>query len=159
VSKSHHYEVTVTWTGDLGTGTSSYDNYSRDHEVTRAGQPTILASSDTAFLGDPARWNPEELLVAALSECHMLWYLHVAAVSGVVVLGYTDTPVGTMTEDALGGASFSGVTLQPVVEVANESMAGPSLLLHAEANKMCFLARSMNFPVSHDPSVRVRVRA
>jgi organic hydroperoxide reductase OsmC/OhrA len=159
VSKSHHYEVTVTWTGDLGTGTSSYDDYSRDHEVARSGQPTILASADTAFRGDPARWNPEELLVAALSECHMLWYLHLAAVSGVVVLGYTDTPVGTVAEDGLGGASFTGVTLQPVVEVADESMAQPSLRLHTEANKMCFLARSMNFPVVHEPQVRVRVRA
>ncbi len=89
----------------------------------------------------------------------MLWYLHLAAVSGVVVLGYTDTPVGTMAEDGLGGASFTGVTLKPVVEVADESMAEPSLRLHSETNKMCFLARSMNFPVVHDPRVRVRVRA
>jgi len=159
VSRSHHYEVTVSWTGDRGTGTSSYDDYSRDHEVTRSGQPTILASADTAFRGDPARWNPEELLVAALSECHMLWYLHLAAVSGVVVVGYTDTPVGTMAEDGLGGACFTRVTLQPVVEVADESMAEPSLRLHTEANKMCFLARSMNFAVEHEPQVRVRVRA
>jgi organic hydroperoxide reductase OsmC/OhrA len=159
VSTSHHYEVTVTWTGDLGTGTSSYDDYSRAHEVSRAGQPTILASADTAFRGDPTRWNPEELLVAALSECHMLWYLHLAAVSGVVVVGYTDTPVGTMAEDGLGGASFTSVTLQPVVDVADESMAEPSMRLHTEVNKMCFLARSMNFPVVHEPHVRVRVRA
>lgn len=159
MSRSHHYEVSVTWTGDKGTGTSSYDDYSRDHEVAGHGQPTILASADPAFRGDPTRWNPEELLVAALAECHMLWYLHLAAVSGVVVVGYTDTPTGTMAEDGLGGAAFVGVTLRPVVEVADESMADASLALHTEANKMCFLARSMKFPITHEPRVRVRVKA
>ncbi len=159
MSRAHHYEVTITWTGDRGTGTSGYDDYSRDHEVSRAGHATIHASADPAFRGDPTRWNPEEMLVASLSECHMLWYLHLAAVSGVVVVGYTDSPAGTMTEDGLGGAAFAAVTLRPVVEVADESMADASLALHAEANKMCFLARSVKFPIDHEPRVRVRVRA
>ena len=79
----HRYDVTVTWTGNDGEGTKSYRSYRRDHDVDAPGRPTVPGSSDPAFRGDPSRWNPEQLLVAALSQCHMLSYLHQCAANGV----------------------------------------------------------------------------
>jgi organic hydroperoxide reductase OsmC/OhrA len=104
--KTHCYEVTISWTGNRGEGTASYRAYARDHEVTADGRPAIPGSSDPAFRGDPARWNPEQLLVASLSQCHMLAYLHQCAVSGVVVVAYEDNPDGLMTETEDGGGAL-----------------------------------------------------
>ena len=152
---THRYELTVLWTGNVGTGTSDYRGYRRDHEVHGEGKPALPGSSDPAFRGDAARWNPEELLVAALSQCHMLWYLHLCAEGGVVVTDYADTPVGTMTMDAAGGGGqFTDVTLRPAVTVADPSMADKAMALHDEINAVCFIARSVNFPVRHEPTVR-----
>src|SRR5688572_13076736 len=102
MAREHTYEVTVTWTGNTGEGTSSYRSYTRDHDVSGPGKPTIPGSSDPSFRGDAARWNPEELLLAALSQCHMLWFLSLATTEDVVVTAYEDAPVGTMVEDAGG---------------------------------------------------------
>lgn len=113
--KRHRYEIHVVWTGNLGQGTSAYRSYQRNHEVSAAGKPVVLASSDPAFRGDPARYNPEELLVASLSACHMLSYLHVCAVNGVVVVDYADDAFGLMEETADGGGFFTEVTLRPAV--------------------------------------------
>ena len=152
---THRYEVTVRWTGDTGSGTSGYRSYRRDHEVDSDGKATILGSSDPAFRGDATRWNPEELLVAALAQCHMLWYLHLCADGGVIVTGYTDTPVGTMAMDAAGGGGqFTDVLLRPVVTVADPSMADKARALHNEISALCFIARSVGFPVRHEPTVR-----
>ena len=152
---THRYELTVRWTGNTGTGTSDYRGYRRDHEIRGDGKPMHLGSSDPAFRGDAARWNPEELLVAALSQCHMLWYLHLCADGGVVVTDYADTPVGTMTMDATGGGGkFTDVILRPAVTVAEPSMADKAMALHDEINAVCFIARSVNFPVLHEPTVR-----
>ena len=153
---THRYAMTIRWTGDVGSGTSDYGGYRRDHEIHRDDKPIILGSSDPAFRGDAARWNPEELLVAALSQCHMLWYLHLCAVGGVVVTDYTDTPVGTMTMDATGGGGeFTDVVLRPAVTVASPSMVDKAQALHDEIDSICFIARSVNFPVRHEPTVRV----
>lgn len=151
--REHTYALALQWTGDRGTGTSDYGAYARDHELSAVGKPTIVGSSDTAFRGDATRWNPEELLVAALAQCHMLWYLHLASSSGIVVCGYEDAPVGTMVEDAdgSGGGSFSVVTLRPVVTVASAAMVERSLAIHAEIHAVCFIARSVSFPVLHEP--------
>jgi organic hydroperoxide reductase OsmC/OhrA len=155
---THRYEMTVRWTGDAGSGTSDYRSYRRDHEIHSDGKPTILGSSDPAFRGDAARWNPEELLVVALAQCHMLWYLHLCATGGVVVTDYVDTPVGTMTMDATGGGGqFTDVVLRPAVTVADPSMADKAMALHDEINAICFIARSVNFPVRHEPAVRAAV--
>ncbi|HSV67888.1 MAG TPA: OsmC family protein [Mycobacteriales bacterium] len=151
----HQYEVTVRWTGNRGAGTRSYRGYDRTHEVRAIGKPAIAGSADPTFRGDADRWNPEELLVAALSQCHMLWYLHLAAVEGVVVTGYADTAVGTMREDGDGGGQFSGVVLRPAVTVADSSMSARAQTLHADANATCFIARSVNFPVRHEPTVHI----
>jgi organic hydroperoxide reductase OsmC/OhrA len=153
--RTHTYELTVTWTGNLGSGTSGYRAYDREHEVTAHRRPVLLGSSDPSFRGDARRWSPEQLLVAALSQCHMLWYLHLAADRGVVVTEYTDHPVGVMTEDAVGLGQFTEVRLRPVVGVADASMVAPARSTHAEANARCFIARSVNFPVVHEPHVGV----
>lgn len=154
MTKTHEYEVSVRWTGNRGTGTSGYRDYGRDHELSAPAKPTISVSSDPAFLGDRRRWNPEELLVASLSQCHMLWYLHLAASAGVVVVSYSDTPLGTMDEDGTGAGRFSRVLLRPVVEVARQEMTAGAQALHREAHSMCFIARSVNFPVDHQPTAR-----
>ncbi len=151
----HTYEVAVRWTGNLGTGTSTYRAYSRNHEVSAADRPVLLGSSEPSFRGDPRRWSPEDLLVAALAQCHLLWYLHLASVAGVVVTAYTDTPLGTMVLEPDGGGYFTRVLLRPVVTVQEASMLDPALAVHHEANAKCFLARSMNFPVVHEPSAIV----
>ena len=151
--KEHTYAVRVAWTGDRGSGTSGYRAYARDHEVSAAGKPVVPGSSDPAFRGDPARYNPEELLVASLSACHMLWYLHRCADAGVVVTGYVDDARGTMAETADGGGRFTGVTLRPRVRVAEGSDRELAASLHERAHRMCFIANSVNFPVTCEPAV------
>lgn len=148
VHKQHTYAVGVRWTGDLGTGTSGYRAYSRDHEVSAEGKPAIPASSDPAFRGDASRYNPEELLVASLSSCHMLWYLHLCSDAGVVVTGYVDDAVGTMAETADGGGHFTSVELRPSVRVAAGADEGLAMSLHEKAHHLCFIANSVNFPVT-----------
>jgi organic hydroperoxide reductase OsmC/OhrA len=148
----HHYALTLEWTGNRGTGTSGYRDYGRDHIVRAEGNPPIEGSSDRAFFGDPERWNPEELLVAALAQCHMLSYLHVAQKNGVVVTGYTDSATGTMATGADGGGHFTSVTLRPAVTVAEQGQVELAQSLHEEASRLCFIASSVNFPVEHEPS-------
>lgn len=153
-TRQHTYRTTVTWTGDRGSGTSGYRDYSRDHQVSAAGPGVLLGSSDPAFRGDPARWNPEQLLVASLSQCHMLWYLHLCSTAGVVVTSYVDHATGTMNETDTGG-HFTEVTLRPEVGVTEPDMATAAHDLHADAHRACFVANSVNFPVRHEPTVRV----
>ena len=153
VSKQHQYAVSMTWTGNDGTGTQSYRGYRRDHEITAAGKPPIPGSSDPAFRGDPARYNPEELLVASLSSCHMLWYLHLCAVNGIVVLDYRDEAAGTMQEEADGGGAFVRVVLKPRVTIAKGADRGKALALHEQAHHLCFIARSVRFPVEVAPEI------
>ena len=155
VSKSHHYATTLTWTGNIGAGTASYRGYERAHEVAVAGKPAIAASSDRSFRGDPARWNPEELLLASISSCHQLWYLHLCAVNGVVITAYRDEAVAVMVEDESGGGRFESATLRPHVTIAAGSDPAKAMALHHEANAKCFVANSLNFPVGHEASVDV----
>ena len=154
MNKHHKYETTVRWTGNLGTGTTGYKDYARNHEISAPGKPVIPGSSDPAFRGDASRYNPEELLVASLSTCHMLWYLHLSAVNKVVVLDYQDNATGTMEEAADGGGRFIEVTLQPLVTVTAESDLETAKRLHREAHEKCFIANSVNFPVLCEPVFR-----
>lgn len=149
--REHSYAATVVWTGDRGTGTSAYQAYSRAHEVRHLDKPTITGSSDAAFRGDASCWNPEDLLVASLSSCHMLSFLHLAAEAGICVRGYSDAAVGIMREDAEGGGRFVSVTLRPAVTLSTEVPAERLLELHEGAHRRCFIASSVNFPVSHEP--------
>lgn len=154
--REHRYQVTVEWTGNTGAGTAGYRAYERRHEIGTPGaaKPGIPGSSDPAFRGDPTRWNPEELLVASLSACHQLWYLHLCADAGVVVTGYVDRAEGTMLEDAAGAGHFSRVVLRPVVTVAAGADVDRARALHHEAHALCYVARSVSFPVEHEPEVR-----
>ncbi|MCE0766596.1 OsmC family protein [Pseudonocardia kujensis] len=155
MARTHDYAVTVRWTGDEGSGTAGYRSYSRAHDVVAGGKPVLAGSADPAFLGDPARWNPEELLVAALAQCHMLSYLALCARQGVVVTGYSDAAEGTMEESATHGGHFTGVVLRPRVRVADEAMRHKAESLHHEAAETCFIANSVDFPVHHHPVVEV----
>lgn len=151
--KRHRYAVELAWTGDRGSGTSSYRAYARDHELRAPGKAPIAGSSDPHFRGDPARWNPEELMIASLSACHQLWYLHLAAMAGVVVVAYEDRPEGVMIEEDDGAGQFERVTLHPTVTITPESDAAVAERLHHEAHAKCFIARSVNFPVACAPQI------
>ncbi|GAB3617851.1 OsmC family protein [Okibacterium endophyticum] len=151
----HLYSVDVRWLGNTGTGTSGYRAYSRDLVVEAAGKHPLEGSADKAFHGDASRWNPEELLVAALAQCHMLSYLHVAVTVGVVVTAYEDRAAGTMREDGASGGAFTEVMLRPVVTVADSSMVDAAREAHHRANELCFIARSVSFPVRHEPEIVV----
>ncbi|UBM59706.1 OsmC family protein [Marinilongibacter aquaticus] len=152
--KTHFYKTQIKWIGNCGTGTSDYKSYSRDHEILADGKTDFIpASSDPSFRGDPSRYNPEELFLASLSSCHMLWYLHLCAVNGIAVLDYSDSAEGTMQENSDGSGQFSAVTLQPKVRISDLTLIKKALALHHEANQKCFIANSCNFPVSHQPEV------
>jgi organic hydroperoxide reductase OsmC/OhrA len=147
----HDYQVTLHWTGNRGSGTSDYRAYGRDHEVTGQGKQPILGSSDPAYRGDRARWNPEELLVSAVAQCHMLWYLHLAAEAGVVVTDYIDAPTGILEGTTDGVGQFREVILVPTVTVASVDMVASAEALHAKVGEKCAIARSVAFPVRHRP--------
>jgi organic hydroperoxide reductase OsmC/OhrA len=152
--KKHEYATKLRWTGNRGTGTSDYRAYGRDHEITGALKATgIAGSSDPHFRGEASRYNPEDLLVASLSACHMLSYLHLCAVNHIVVTAYEDDAVGAMAENKDGSGEFTEVLLRPRVTVTAESDAGRALALHEDAGKLCFIARSVNFPVRHQPVI------
>ena len=147
----HHYSLTVQWTGNLGDGTSSYRGYSRDHDVRIPGLPVLLGSADPTFHGDRSRYNPEQLLLAALAQCHLLSFLHVAVRHGVVVTDYRDEATGLMRLNRDGSGQFESVTLHPRVVVDDPAHVELAEQMHREANQICFIARSVNFPVLHDP--------
>jgi organic hydroperoxide reductase OsmC/OhrA len=152
--KEHRYEISMTWTGNLGEGTSQYRAYSRNHAIESPGKPAIPGSSDPAFRGDASRYSPEELLVAALSACHMLWYLHLCADSKIIVTSYSDTPVGFMVETADGGGRFKNVVLRPRVTLKRGSDLDLARRLHDRAHGLCFIANSVNCPVDHEAHIQ-----
>ena len=153
--KSHHYHTTTVWTGNQGSGTSEYKAYERSHLIQVDGKPTIEGSSDPAFRGDKTKYTPEDMLVASISTCHMLWYLHLCAVNGVIVTGYTDHAEGVMEEDSKGSGIFTEVILHPLVTIKERGMQERANALHHDANKMCFIANSVKFPVYHKPQAIV----
>ncbi len=155
VGTAHHYTTTIEWLGNRGTGTSGYRDYGREVLLTAVGKHPIEGSSDRTFHGNADRWNPEDMLVAALSQCHLLSYLHVAVLRGVVVTAYTDSAEGTMEQTPDGGGRFVSVTLHPVVTVASADMVEAARTAHREASQKCFIANSVNFPVLHEPSILV----
>lgn len=155
MSRTHHYHCHTEWTGNKGNGTSNYTSYERSHTISIKGKPEILSSSDQAFRGDPLKYNPEELLLASLSSCHMLWYLHLCAEAGVVVTAYLDHATAVMKEHAETGGKFVEACLHPKVTIDDHSMTQQALALHHKANKLCYIANSVNFPVSHQAEVIV----
>ncbi|MCU1476471.1 MAG: peroxiredoxin [Subtercola sp.] len=150
MNSEHHYAVSVHWQGNRGTGTSGYRDYGRQGVIRAEGKIELPSSADRTFHGDADRWNPEELLLAALAQCHMLSYLHVAVQHGVVVIAYEDAAEGTMEQVGQGG-HFTSVTLRPVVTLADASQTELANSLHHEASELCFIAQSVNFAVLHEP--------
>ncbi|MBA8816513.1 organic hydroperoxide reductase OsmC/OhrA [Microbacterium halimionae] len=151
----HHYTLTATWTGDRGTGTTGYREYDRDVTLSVQGKSDVFASADVPFRGDGSRWNPEDLLIASLVECHLLSYLHACVEVGVVVTAYSDEATATMREHGKASGAFVEVLLHPVVTVSDESMVDAALAAHATAHERCFIANSVNFPVRHEPKIVV----
>jgi organic hydroperoxide reductase OsmC/OhrA len=154
VARTHRYAVTIAWTGNIGTGTSSYRSYSRSYEISSdQPKPAIPGSSDPLFRGDKTRWNPEEMLVAAVSACHQLWYLHLCADAGIVVTAYVDHAAGELAEDDDGSGRFQRIVLRPEVTLAPGSDAAKAIALHQDAHVKCAIANSVNFPVEHEPRI------
>jgi organic hydroperoxide reductase OsmC/OhrA len=149
-NKEHHYNTIVTWTGNLGKGTTDYKSYERDHIITVPGKPEIPGTSEVSMMGNKVRYNPEELLLASLSACHMLWFLFLCSKNNVVVTEYVDSAAGTMINTPDGGGYFTEAVLKPQITISgilNEELMEQ---LHVEANKLCFIANSCNFPVKHE---------
>jgi organic hydroperoxide reductase OsmC/OhrA len=154
-AREHTYTLDITWTGNDGRGTADYRAYRRDHRIEAKGKPPIEGSSDPAFRGDPTRYNPEELFVAALSTCHMLWYLHLCASAGIVVTAYGDRPIGTMVIEANGLGRFTEVILRPRVVVDSAHSLERAIALHSGAHEKCFVANSVRCLVICEPEVIV----
>lgn len=147
----HHYQLGLNWTGNLGEGTKTYRSYERSYSIQIEGKSLLYGSSDPAFRGDASKYNPEELLLMALSSCHMLWYLHLCSEAGIVVVEYTDRATGTMEENPDGSGRFTEVVLHPVVKIENTGLITKANELHKKANEMCFIANSCNFTIQHRP--------
>jgi organic hydroperoxide reductase OsmC/OhrA len=152
LAREHTYQTRVAWSGGARGSTKTYAGYSREHTIEAAGKPVLTGSADPAFRGDAAHYNPEELLVAALSACHLLTYLALCARDGIAVVSYVDEASGTMTETG-GAGRFLSVVLRPKVEIDDERIER-AMALHDVASTECFIAKSVNFPVTHEPSVR-----
>lgn len=153
--RRHTYSICVDWTGNQGTGTSAYRAYSRAHEISAPGKAAIAGSSDPLFRGDAARWNPAELLIAALSACHQLWYLHLCADAGIVIVEYSDNAAGVEIEQVDGAGQFESVTLRPHAKLAPGSDESLARGLHDAAAEKCFIARSVSFNVEHEPTFEI----
>jgi organic hydroperoxide reductase OsmC/OhrA len=149
--KEHQYHTTLHWTGNTGKGTETYRGYERAHVISVQGKPEIPSSSDPSFRGDKTRYNPEEMFVASLSSCHMLWFLHLSADSGVIVEEYSDNAKGIMLESDDGNGRFKEVILHPKVKVREKWMMEKVNALHDKAHHFCFISNSCNFPVRHEP--------
>lgn len=145
--KQHTYEIRIDWSGNDGEGTKTYKTYRRDHTIVAAGKTPIMGSSDPGFRGEPSRYNPEELLVASLSACHMLWYLHLCSTNKITVVDYRDAASGVMEEAPNGSGKFVRVQLRPTVKILAGDDRAKALALHSEAHHYCFIANSVNFPV------------
>jgi organic hydroperoxide reductase OsmC/OhrA len=151
MESKHNYKLALKWNGNRGSGTTDYRAYGREYSIYIADKVDLEGSSDPSFRGDKTKHNPEDMLLAALSSCHMLSYLHVCAIGGVVILDYTDHATGLMITTSDGAGRFSEVTLNPVVVVADAAMIEKANELHEKANQLCFIANSVNFPVKHAP--------
>lgn len=154
--KNHNYQLTLTWTGNTGKGTQTYRSYERSHQFQIPGKPTIDGSSDPSFRGDPTKHNPEELFLAAIASCHMLWYLHFCSDAGINVIDYQDIATGIMQEESNGSGQFTSVTLHPTITITNPNQIELAKQLHHKANEFCFIANSCNFPIEHQPIIQVK---
>ena len=154
--KQHNYSLNIKWTGNKGEGTNRYDAYDRSYIISGENKVEILGSADAPFRGDITKYNPEDLLLASLSSCHMLWYFHLCADAGIIVTDYIDNPTGILVQNETGSGSFSEVTLNPIVTVSESSMIDKANQFHEKANQFCFIANSVNFKVKHNPTSKIQ---
>ena len=155
MAKQHNYSLNIKWTGNKGEGTTRYDAYDRSYIISGENKVGILGSADAPFRGDITKYNPEDLLLASLSSCHMLWYFHLCADAGIIVTDYIDNPTGILVQNETGSGSFSEVTLNPIVTISERSMIEKANQLHEKANQFCFIANSVNFKVKHNPTCNI----
>lgn len=156
MSVQYNFSLTVKWTGNAGSGTNNYKSYNRSHSVSIKGKPDLECSSDVSFRGDKSKYTPEDLLVASISGCHMLWYLHLCSENGIIITDYIDNAKGTMIVEPNGSGRFTNVTLYPQVTITDETMRQKATDLHKKANQLCFIANSCNFPISHQPVFKIK---
>ncbi len=152
-NKIHNYYTQIAWTGAGEDGTKTYKSYERLYDLNIEGKPSVVGSADPAFRGDAGCHNPEDMLVASVSSCHMLWYLHICSVSKVIVTSYIDNAEGIMEESADGSGRFTKITLRPRIKISSGSDLVKAEEAHAKANKMCFIANTLNCPIEHQPTI------
>jgi organic hydroperoxide reductase OsmC/OhrA len=157
VKATHEFKTKIEWTGNKGDGTTTYEGYGREYTVSSVGKQDILCSSAAGFLGDVSKFNPEDMFIASLSSCHMLWYLHLCADNGIKVLSYHDETEATLGVFLNGKGFFQHITLKPTVVIEDAEQIQKAIALHQKANKMCFLANSLHFPIKHIPTVTAQV--
>jgi organic hydroperoxide reductase OsmC/OhrA len=155
MAKLHDFVSTIVWTGNRGEGTRTYKGYDRTWDIALPGKDIIHCSNDPLLGGDPTKMNPEDLLISALSACHMLWYLHLASKAGIVVTGYSDHPVGHGETLPNGAGRFLSAVLRPAISVQVGADLALAAALHQKVHAFCFIARSVNFPVSYEPTFNV----
>lgn len=154
--KKHTYQTSLIWTGNTGKGTTGYQEYQREYIIQIDGKADIKGSADSSFRGDKSRHNPEELFVASLSSCHMLWYLHLCSVHGITVVDYQDRADGVMVEEEGGAGHFESVLLKPEITILESDKIELALKLHQTANEKCFIANSCNFEIEHNPTISIK---
>lgn len=153
--KQHDYTARIAWTGNRGEGTRTYRGYDRSWTIATPGKPAVHCSNDPLLGGDPGLPNPEDLLLASLSACHMLWYLHLASTAGIVVHAYEDAPVATGETSTNGAGRFVSATLKPHIVVEAGADIAEAEAIHHRIHEFCFIARSVNFPVFYAPTVTI----
>ncbi|MCW3090436.1 MAG: peroxiredoxin [Ferruginibacter sp.] len=155
MERKHQYALWIEWTGNTGEGTKNYQSYERSHTISVENKYVIEGSADVAFRGDAKKHNPEELFLASIATCHMLWYLHLCSDAGIIITAYVDHATGIMVETSSGGGRFTEVMLNPAVTITNESKKNEAEALHKKANELCYVANSCNFPIHHQPVIYV----
>ena len=153
MAKIHEFPSHVVWTGNRGSGTSAYKAYDRTWDMAVEGKATVHCSNDPMLGGDPSKYNPEDMLIAAVSSCHMLWYLHLCSVAGVTVTSYVDDPVGIGESEPSGKGKFIEAVLRPKITITKESDAEKAVSIHDEIHNYCFIARSVSFPIRFEVTI------
>jgi organic hydroperoxide reductase OsmC/OhrA len=149
----HDFHSTIVWTGNRGAGTRTYRGYDRTWDVAMPGKAVVHCSNDPLLGGDATKLNPEELLLSALSACHMLWYLHLASDAGIIVTSYRDEPVGHGETVRSGAGRFTSAVLRPTITVERGADIVEATAIHHRVHEYCFVARSVNFPVEYEPTI------
>ena len=155
MAHEHNYKLTAEWTGNKGDGTKNVRTYDRSHTISIPGKPDLFLTTDNPAVGDKSKLNPEDLLVSALSSCHMLSYLYLCSMEGVIITSYLDNATGIMIENESGGGKFKEVTLNPIVSVTEVSMVEKAIALHHKAHEICYIANSVNFEVKCNPTCTI----